>query len=60
MLGDAIDLILDGGPAHGGPASTVVDCTGDAPRILRDGAAMPRALPRSWRRPGIAATGRGR
>lgn len=38
QLGDAIDLVLDGGPAHGGPASTVVDCTGDRPRILRAGA----------------------
>jgi L-threonylcarbamoyladenylate synthase len=36
-LGDAIDLILDGGPAHGGPASTVVDCTGDVARIVRAG-----------------------
>lgn len=38
QLGDAVDLILDGGPAHGGPASTVVDCTGTVPRILRTGA----------------------
>ena len=38
QLGDAIDLILDGGVAHGGPASTVVDCTGDVPSILRVGA----------------------
>jgi L-threonylcarbamoyladenylate synthase len=38
LLGDAIDLILDGGPAHGGPASTVVDCTGELPRVLRVGA----------------------
>jgi L-threonylcarbamoyladenylate synthase len=38
QLGDAIDLILDGGVAHGGPASTVVDCTGDAPSVLRIGA----------------------
>jgi tRNA threonylcarbamoyl adenosine modification protein (Sua5/YciO/YrdC/YwlC family) len=37
QLGDAIDLILDGGAAHGGPASTVVDCTGPMPRILRAG-----------------------
>ena len=37
-LGDGIDLILDGGPAHGGPASTVVDCSGEPPRILRVGA----------------------
>lgn len=38
QLGDVVDLILDGGPAHGGPASTVVDCTGPAARILRVGA----------------------
>jgi L-threonylcarbamoyladenylate synthase len=40
QLGDAVDLILDGGPAHGGPASTVVDCTGAMPVIARVGA-MP-------------------
>jgi L-threonylcarbamoyladenylate synthase len=38
QLGAAVDLVLDGGPAHGGPASTVVDCTGDLPVILRVGA----------------------
>lgn len=38
QLGDAIDLVLDGGPAHGGPASTVVDCTGARPAVLRVGA----------------------
>jgi L-threonylcarbamoyladenylate synthase len=38
QLGDAIELVLDGGPAHGGPASTVVDCTVDPPRVLRAGA----------------------
>ncbi len=37
LLGDAIDLVLDGGPAHGGPASTVVDCSGRLPRVLRAG-----------------------
>jgi L-threonylcarbamoyladenylate synthase len=41
ILGDAIELVLDGGPAHGGPASTVVDCSADRPSILRDGA-IPR------------------
>jgi L-threonylcarbamoyladenylate synthase len=40
QLGDAIDLVLDGGPALGGPASTVVDCTEALPIILRIGA-MP-------------------
>jgi L-threonylcarbamoyladenylate synthase len=38
QLGDAVDLVLDGGEAHGGPASTVVDCSTDEPRILRVGA----------------------
>ncbi len=41
QLGEAVDLVLDGGPAHGGPASTVVDCTGALPVILREGA-IPR------------------
>jgi tRNA threonylcarbamoyl adenosine modification protein (Sua5/YciO/YrdC/YwlC family) len=44
QLGDAIDLILDGGPSHGGPASTVVDCSGEVPRILRVGAIAPAAV----------------
>ncbi len=43
-LGDGIDLVLDGGPAAGGPASTVVDCTGERPRVLRAGAIDPAAL----------------
>lgn len=32
------DFILDGGPALVGVESTIIDCTEDAPRILRDGA----------------------
>lgn len=44
LLGDAIELVLDGGPARGGPASTVVDCTGDRPRIIREGAIPPVRL----------------
>ncbi len=44
QLGDAIELVLDGGPAHGGPASTVVDCTGARPIILREGAISRAAL----------------
>jgi L-threonylcarbamoyladenylate synthase len=34
----AVDLVLDGGPAAGGPPSTVADVTADAPRVLRRGA----------------------
>jgi L-threonylcarbamoyladenylate synthase len=37
QLGSRIDLILDGGPARGGVRSTVVDCSGEKPRILREG-----------------------
>ncbi len=36
-LGDTVDALLDGGPV-GGTASTIVDLTGDRPRILRAGA----------------------
>jgi len=32
------DLILDGGPSQVGVESTIIDCTSDAPRILRPGA----------------------
>ena len=34
----AEDLILDGGPSSVGVESTIIDCTGAAPRILRPGA----------------------
>ena len=36
-LGAAVDLYLDGGVLDGAP-STVVDCSGDPPKILRKGA----------------------
>ena len=36
-LGEA-DQILDGGPCEVGVESTIIDCTGDVPRILRPGA----------------------
>jgi L-threonylcarbamoyladenylate synthase len=36
-LGEA-DQILDGGPCEVGVESTIIDCTGDGPRILRPGA----------------------
>lgn len=37
-LGDDVDVVLDGGPSTIGIESTVVDCSGDAPAILRLGA----------------------
>lgn len=43
-LGDAIDHVIDGGPAHRGLPSTVVDITGEIPRILRAGAITPEEI----------------
>ena len=37
MLGDRLDLIVDGGPCGVGVESTVLDVTTDPPRILRPG-----------------------
>ncbi len=37
-FGDAIDFVLDGGDAPGGVASTIIDMSGNEPRILRAGA----------------------
>lgn len=36
-LGDAVDVVLDGGPTTVGIESTVVDLTGAVPRVLRPG-----------------------
>jgi L-threonylcarbamoyladenylate synthase len=38
-FGDTIDLIIDGGETPGGPPSTIVDATGGAIRVVREGAA---------------------
>jgi tRNA threonylcarbamoyl adenosine modification protein (Sua5/YciO/YrdC/YwlC family) len=38
MLGDAVEVVLDDGPSPGGDASTIIDCTGTRPRLLREGA----------------------
>ena len=37
MLGWAVEVILDAGPSAGTTASTIVDCTGESPRVLREG-----------------------
>ena len=68
QLGDAVALVLDGGPAHGGPASTVIDCTVEPPRILRAGAipaeaievVLDRRLERPADRPAAPSSGVGR
>jgi L-threonylcarbamoyladenylate synthase len=37
-LGDAIDLVLDGGPSQSGPASTIVEMGEGGPQLIRAGA----------------------
>jgi L-threonylcarbamoyladenylate synthase len=41
------DQILDGGPCEVGVESTIIDCTGDAPRILRPGAVTAEMIEES-------------
>jgi tRNA threonylcarbamoyl adenosine modification protein (Sua5/YciO/YrdC/YwlC family) len=38
QLGEHAAVVLDGGPRTGSAASTIVDCTGATPRVLRVGA----------------------
>jgi L-threonylcarbamoyladenylate synthase len=40
-LDGRIDLVLDGGPTHGGLESTVLDVTASPPRLLRPGLVAP-------------------
>ena len=37
MLGESVEVVLDGGPRSGTASSTIVDCTGPRPRVLREG-----------------------
>jgi L-threonylcarbamoyladenylate synthase len=37
-VAEAVDLVLDGGPTAGDRPSTLVDLSGEAPRVLRQGA----------------------
>ncbi len=50
-LGDVVDLILDGGPCRVGIESTIVDCSGDAPAILRPGGIPRELLEAAWAAP---------
>lgn len=45
-LGDAVDVVLDGGPCPVGVESTIVDCTTDPPQLLRAGGITPEDLDR--------------
>jgi tRNA threonylcarbamoyl adenosine modification protein (Sua5/YciO/YrdC/YwlC family) len=38
IFGNQLDLVIDGGPRHGGQPSTLVDVSGARPRLLRRGA----------------------
>jgi L-threonylcarbamoyladenylate synthase len=43
-LGEKIEIILDGGPAQFGLESTVLDMSGEQPRLLRPGATSREAI----------------
>ena len=47
-LGAKVDLVVDGGRVRGGVPSTVVDCTGKEPRILREGAIGEARIREIW------------
>ena len=53
QLGGSVELVLDGGPARGGPPSSVVDCSIERPVILRPGAIDVTALAAILDRAGI-------
>ena len=44
QLGDAVAIYLDGGATHHNVPSTIVDVTGERPRLLRPGAVPVEAL----------------
>jgi L-threonylcarbamoyladenylate synthase len=44
QLGGRIELIIDGGKTSGGVPSTLVDCTGDEIKILREGPITKKEL----------------
>ena len=58
-LGDYLaegDQILDGGPCEVGVESTIIDCTGDVPKILRPGAITAQMIADST---GLEVAGQG-
>jgi len=44
MLGEEVEVVLDDGPSPGTTASTILDCTGNRPLILRAGAVSAEEL----------------
>jgi tRNA A37 threonylcarbamoyladenosine synthetase subunit TsaC/SUA5/YrdC len=53
MLGEDVEIILDGGPVTGGLASTIVDVTGERPRVLRLGALSIESLDEALAESGV-------
>lgn len=48
QLSGRVHLILDGGPLQAGLASTIADCTGETPLILREGPISQSELDQVW------------
>jgi L-threonylcarbamoyladenylate synthase len=46
VLVDGLDVVLDGGPSRVGLESTILDCTGSRPVVLRPGAVGPAEIER--------------
>jgi L-threonylcarbamoyladenylate synthase len=44
QLGESVDIIIDGGPCPLGRESSVVDLTGESPRLLREGSISRQVL----------------
>jgi L-threonylcarbamoyladenylate synthase len=47
VLVDGVDVVLDGGPSRVGLESTILDCTGPQPVVLRPGAVGPAEVERA-------------
>lgn len=58
LLGETIELIVDGGVATGGPASTVIDCTGATPQVRREGAISLDVISQRLESSGLPGVGR--
>ena len=60
MLGDRVAVIVDGGATVGAVPSTIVDVTGDRPRLLRSGMITPPQLDEAMAESGVTVdTGTG-
>lgn len=57
-LGDRVAMVLDGGACAVGIESTIVDCSGEVPRILRPGGVLPSRLAAALDGTPVSAAGR--